>query len=98
VGTNETLSESEEMKLHPSTLQLIAEAGYSGDPAILELAQKIAQSEVRVTLLRMSIDALELSTRAHRILHDQGVHTVAQLVEKSEAALLKPPGFGKKEA
>ena len=64
------------MKLHPSTMRLIAEAGHGDDPAILELAEKIVESEQRVRTINASdqrllirVDDLDFSGRVANILN-----------------------------
>ena len=46
--------------------------------------------------LRRSIDELELSVRSHNCLEAADIHTIADLVSKTEAEMLKFKNFGRK--
>ena len=46
--------------------------------------------------LRRSIDELELSVRSHNCLEAANIHTIADLVSKNEAEMLKFKNFGRK--
>jgi DNA-directed RNA polymerase subunit alpha len=50
---------------------------------------------VRENLLR-SIDELELSVRSYNCLKNADIKTIADLVQKSEAEMLKTKNFGRK--
>ena len=51
--------------------------------------------ELNENLFR-SVDELELSVRAYNCLKTANIRTIADLVQKSEAELLKTKNFGKK--
>jgi DNA-directed RNA polymerase alpha subunit len=76
-------------KLHPSTLQLIADAGYGDDPAILVLAEKIVESEQRVGIidasdqrLRIKVDDLKFPSRIANILKGRYVYWEGEHVQE----------------
>jgi DNA-directed RNA polymerase subunit alpha len=54
-----------------------------------------ADDKVREYLDR-SIDELELSVRSYNCLKNAGIETVGDLVQKTEAELLKTKNFGRK--
>lgn len=60
------------------------------EPKVDEEAEKINQ------YLAMSVDELELSVRSSNCLKNANIRTVAELVQKTEAELLKTRNFGKK--
>jgi DNA-directed RNA polymerase subunit alpha len=47
-------------------------------------------------ILRMPVDELELSVRSHNCLRAASIKTIADLVKKTEAELLKQRNFGRK--
>jgi len=47
-------------------------------------------------ILMMPVDELELSVRAHNCLKAANIHTIADLVRRDEAQLLKFKNFGRK--
>ena len=56
---------------------------------------EISLAELNENLFR-SVDELELSVRAYNCLKTANIRTIADLVQKSEAELLKTKNFGKK--
>jgi len=68
-------------------------------PTGLEPEEEVAVEAERVELnenLFRSVDELELSVRAYNCLKTANIRTIADLVVKSEAELLKTKNFGKK--
>jgi DNA-directed RNA polymerase subunit alpha len=63
----------------------------SEEPAAVE----VEKVELNENLFR-SVDELELSVRAYNCLKTANIRTIADLVQKSEAELLKTKNFGKK--
>ena len=64
-----------------------------GGPA--EMGGDDAQREINKNLFR-SVNELELSVRAANCLKNANIKTIADLVQKSEAEMLKTKNFGKK--
>jgi DNA-directed RNA polymerase subunit alpha len=60
-----------------------------------ELAEARPRAELNENLFR-NVDELELSVRASNCLKTANIRTIADLVQKSEAELLKTKNFGKK--
>jgi DNA-directed RNA polymerase subunit alpha len=60
-----------------------------------ELGEVTGGVELNENLFR-SVDELELSVRAYNCLKTANIRTIADLVQKSEAELLKTKNFGKK--
>jgi DNA-directed RNA polymerase subunit alpha len=60
-----------------------------------ELSGDDAQREINKNLFR-SVNELELSVRAANCLKNANIKTIADLVQKSEAEMLKTKNFGKK--
>ena len=60
-----------------------------------ELGGDDAQREINKNLFR-SVNELELSVRAANCLKNANIKTIADLVQKSEAEMLKTKNFGKK--
>ena len=60
-----------------------------------EVPAEMAPVELNENLFR-SVDELELSVRAYNCLKTANIRTIADLVQKSEAELLKTKNFGKK--
>jgi DNA-directed RNA polymerase subunit alpha len=60
-----------------------------------EVPVEIEKVELNENLFR-SVDELELSVRAYNCLKTANIRTIADLVQKSEAELLKTKNFGKK--
>ena len=60
-----------------------------------EIPVEIEKVELNENLFR-SVDELELSVRAYNCLKTANIRTIADLVQKSEAELLKTKNFGKK--
>jgi len=60
-----------------------------------EIPTEAAPVELNENLFR-SVDELELSVRAYNCLKTANIRTIADLVQKSEAELLKTKNFGKK--
>jgi DNA-directed RNA polymerase subunit alpha len=60
-----------------------------------EIPAEIEKVELNENLFR-SVDELELSVRAYNCLKTANIRTIADLVQKSEAELLKTKNFGKK--
>ncbi|PIE32263.1 DNA-directed RNA polymerase subunit alpha [candidate division KSB3 bacterium] len=54
------------------------------------------EAEKRNEYLAMNVDELELSVRSNNCLKNANIRTVAELVQKTEADLLKTRNFGKK--
>jgi DNA-directed RNA polymerase subunit alpha len=67
-------------------------AGLEPEPAPPGEAERV---ELNENLFR-SVDELELSVRAYNCLRTASIRTIADLVQKSEAELLKTKNFGKK--
>jgi len=61
----------------------------------VESAEEAKLSETRKKL-KMSVDELELSVRSHNCLRSANIKTIADLVRKDEAELLKFRNFGRK--
>jgi DNA-directed RNA polymerase subunit alpha len=60
-----------------------------------EVPAEVEKVELNENLFR-SVDELELSVRAYNCLKTANIRTIADLVQKSEAELLKTKNFGKK--
>lgn len=60
-----------------------------------EIPAEVEKVELNENLFR-SVDELELSVRAYNCLKTANIRTIADLVQKSEAELLKTKNFGKK--
>ena len=60
-----------------------------------DIPTEVAPVELNENLFR-SVDELELSVRAYNCLKTANIRTIADLVQKSEAELLKTKNFGKK--
>jgi len=60
-----------------------------------EVSIEVERIELNENLFR-SVDELELSVRAYNCLKTANIRTIADLVQKSEAELLKTKNFGKK--
>lgn len=60
-----------------------------------EVPVEVERAELNENLFR-SVDELELSVRAYNCLKTANIRTIADLVQKSEAELLKTKNFGKK--
>lgn len=60
-----------------------------------EIPVEVEKVELNENLFR-SVDELELSVRAYNCLKTANIRTIADLVQKSEAELLKTKNFGKK--
>jgi len=60
-----------------------------------EIPAEVEKIELNENLFR-SVDELELSVRAYNCLKTANIRTIADLVQKSEAELLKTKNFGKK--
>ncbi|MBM4161312.1 MAG: DNA-directed RNA polymerase subunit alpha [Ignavibacteria bacterium] len=61
----------------------------------IETEEEAKLTQTRRTL-RMSVDELELSVRSHNCLRSANIKTIADLVRKDEAELLKFRNFGRK--
>jgi DNA-directed RNA polymerase subunit alpha len=61
----------------------------------VESEEEAKLSQIRKTL-KMSVDELELSVRSHNCLRSANIKTIADLVRKDEAELLKFRNFGRK--
>ncbi len=61
----------------------------------IETEEEAKLAQTRRTL-RMSVDELELSVRSHNCLRSANIKTIADLVRKDEAELLKFRNFGRK--
>lgn len=71
-------------------------ANFEQDLQYLEEADGEEEREELVKKLNKSIDELELSVRSHNCLKKMGINSVGDLVQRSEADLLKVRNFGKK--
>ena len=64
---------------------------------IVEVETKIDDSDLQLrSLLKKSIDEMELSVRSHNCLQSAGIMTIYELVTKDEAEMLKFKNFGRK--
>ncbi len=52
--------------------------------------------EMKEFLLRRPVDELELSVRSLRSLKDENIHSIGDLIQRTETELLKTPKFGHK--
>lgn len=71
-------------------------ANFEQDLQSLEEGDREEEREELLKKLNKSIDELELSVRSHNCLKKMGINTVRDLVQRSEADLLKVRNFGKK--
>jgi DNA-directed RNA polymerase subunit alpha len=65
------------------------------DPEKEEVEEDAEAARIR-QVLRMNVDELELSVRSHNCLRAAEIHTIADLVRREEAELLKFRNFGRK--
>lgn len=64
---------------------------------IAEVEQKIDDKDIQLrSLLKKSIDEMELSVRSHNCLQAGGIRTIYELVTKEENEMLKFKNFGRK--
>ncbi len=70
------------------------DAVYPMEDKTVSLSQS-STSPINMNLLK-SIDELELSVRAYNCLKNANIHTIADLVQKTEEEMLKTKNFGKK--
>jgi len=71
-------------------------ANFEQDLEDLEEGDGEEEREELVKKLNKSIDELELSVRSHNCLKKMGINSIGDLVQRSEADLLKVRNFGKK--
>lgn len=68
----------------------------SEEAVVLESSTPVPQEDSLNEILVKSIDELELSVRSHNCLKNIGVRTIADLVQRTEAEMLKTKNFGRK--
>ncbi|MBI4468259.1 MAG: DNA-directed RNA polymerase subunit alpha, partial [Acidobacteria bacterium] len=66
------------------------------EPEVIEREQVEAPKPVADQNLNRSIDDLELSVRAYNCLKNANIHTIRDLVQRTEADMLKMKNFGRK--
>jgi len=76
-------------------IQLFLNLGIHQEATDESSAQEEEAARIR-KLLKMSVDELELSVRAHNCLKAANIHTISELVNKDEAELLRFRNFGRK--
>lgn len=82
-------------KMLQDHIQLFLNLGIHQEASDEGSAQEEEAARIR-KLLKMSVDDLELSVRAHNCLKAANIHTISELVNKDEAELLKFRNFGRK--
>ncbi len=82
-------------KMLQDHIQLFLNLGIHQEASEEGSAQEEEAARVR-KLLKMSVDELELSVRAHNCLKAANIHTISELVNKDEAELLRFRNFGRK--
>ena len=75
---------------NPPSWQILSTKFDEDEPKVDEEADKMKE------YLAMSVDELELSVRSSNCLKNANIRTVAELVQKTDAELLKTRNFGKK--
>ena len=70
-------------------------AGSAPPPRLPDQLVEGAEPEDAEDILSQSIDLLGLSTRSRKCMERLGVETLGELAERSEAALLAEPNFGR---
>jgi DNA-directed RNA polymerase subunit alpha len=82
-------------KMLQDHIQLFLNLGIHQEATDESSAQEEEAARIR-KLLKMSVDELELSVRAHNCLKAANIHTISELVNKDEAELLRFRNFGRK--
>jgi len=66
------------------------------DEIINQQAADASKPEIRNENLNRSVEELELSVRSYNCLKNANIQTIGELVQKSEAEMLKTKNFGRK--
>ena len=67
------------------------------NPEVLEVSQGVSEEDLQVrTLLKRTIDEMELSVRSHNCLQAAGIKFIYEMVRKEESEMLKYKNFGRK--
>jgi DNA-directed RNA polymerase subunit alpha len=67
------------------------------NPEVLEVSQGVSEEDLQVrTLLKRTIDEMELSVRSHNCLQAAGIKFIYEMVKKEESEMLKYKNFGRK--
>ena len=82
-------------KMIQDHIQLFLNLGIHQEASEEGSAQEEEAARIR-KLLKMSVDELELSVRAHNCLKAANIHTISELVNKDESELLRFRNFGRK--
>ncbi len=82
-------------KMMQDHIQLFLNLGIHQEASEEGSAQEEEAARIR-KLLKMSVDELELSVRAHNCLKAANIHTISELVNKDESELLRFRNFGRK--
>ncbi len=82
-------------KMIQDHVQLFLNLGIHQEASEEGSAQEEEAARIR-KLLKMSVDELELSVRAHNCLKAANIHTISELVNKDESELLRFRNFGRK--
>jgi DNA-directed RNA polymerase subunit alpha len=98
VGTNGTVSPEEAVGLGAMLLKDHLAIFISAEESLKEEAPAVESEEMSSmdALLSKSIDDLDLSVRSANCLKNADIHTIRDLVRKSEKEMLETKNFGRK--
>ena len=66
-------------------------------PEVLEVSEGVSEEDLKVrSLLKRTIDEMELSVRSHNCLQAAGIKFIFEMVKKEEGEMLKYKNFGRK--
>jgi DNA-directed RNA polymerase subunit alpha len=66
-------------------------------PEVLEVSEGVSEEDLKVrSLLKRTIDEMELSVRSHNCLQAAGIKFIFEMVKKEESEMLKYKNFGRK--
>mgnify|MGYP000117814760 CR=1 FL=1 len=66
-------------------------------PEVLEVSEGISEEDLKIrSLLKLTIDEMELSVRSHNCLQAAGIKFIFEMVKKEEGEMLKYKNFGRK--
>jgi DNA-directed RNA polymerase subunit alpha len=67
------------------------------NPEVLEVSEGVSEEDLKVrSLLKRTIDEMELSVRSHNCLQAAGIKFIFEMVKKEESEMLKYKNFGRK--
>ena len=67
------------------------------NPEVLEVSEGVSEEDLKVrSLLKRTIDEMELSVRSHNCLQAAGIKFIFEMVKKEEGEMLKYKNFGRK--